>query len=136
MELLRFLEEFSPQKLVNVFTGDESWPYLDSPRDSIWLASEVPRPRRANMNIGPRKVMIWICFPRSRSYHAGMLPPGERSNRNFFLDEAFERHDEHRSETIKQNSSYGIFLHIVSAHPHLVQSKFDSMRIHRIPHYP
>jgi hypothetical protein len=24
MELLRFLEEFSPQKLVNVFTGDES----------------------------------------------------------------------------------------------------------------
>jgi hypothetical protein len=42
MELLRFLEEFSPQNFANFFTGDESWFYLYNPRNSMWLVSGVP----------------------------------------------------------------------------------------------
>jgi hypothetical protein len=68
MKLLRFLEESSPQKLVNVFTSDESWFDLDNHRNSMWFASGVPGPTRVRKNIGARKVMIWICFPRSGSY--------------------------------------------------------------------
>jgi hypothetical protein len=95
MELLRFLEESSPQKLANVFTGDKSWFYLENPQNSMWLASRVPRPTRVKRKIGARKVMIWICFSTSVSYDVVMLPPGERFNRDFFLDELFERYDEH-----------------------------------------
>jgi hypothetical protein len=41
MELLPFLEESSPQKLANAFTGDESWFHLENPENSMWLASGV-----------------------------------------------------------------------------------------------
>jgi hypothetical protein len=35
VELLRFLEESSRQKLAHVFTGDESWLYLEHPRNTM-----------------------------------------------------------------------------------------------------
>jgi hypothetical protein len=109
MELLRFLEEFSPQKVANRFTGDESWFYLENPRNSMWLASEVPWPTRVKRKIGVRKVMIWICFSTSINYGVVMLPSGERFNRDFFLDELFERYDEHQSETRRMNWTYDTF---------------------------
>jgi hypothetical protein len=58
MELIRFLEESLPQKLMNVFTSDESWFYLENPQISMWLASGVSRPTRVRRNIGARKIMI------------------------------------------------------------------------------
>jgi hypothetical protein len=64
-----------------------------------------------------------------------MFPPGERFNRDFFIDEILERYDEYRSETRKR-TDYMALLHIYNARPHLVQSKFDSMGIHRLPHPP
>jgi hypothetical protein len=42
IEFLRLWEEPSPQKLANVFTGDESWLYLENHRRSMWLASGAP----------------------------------------------------------------------------------------------
>jgi hypothetical protein len=92
---LRFLEESSPQKLANVFTGDESWFSLDTPRKLMWLASGVPRLTRVRRNIGARNVMISICFSRSGSYDVVMLSHGERFNRDFFIDEVLKRYDEH-----------------------------------------
>jgi hypothetical protein len=65
-----------------------------------------------------------------------MLPPGERFSWDFFIDELLERSDEHRSETRKTNRSYGTFLHVGNASPHLAQSKFDSTGIHRLLHLP
>jgi hypothetical protein len=109
MELLRFPEESSPQKLANVFTGDKSWFYLYNPRNSMWLASGVPRSTRVRRNIWARKVMIWICFPSPGSYDMVMLPHGEKFNRGFLIDEVLERYDEHRIETRETNQSYSTF---------------------------
>jgi hypothetical protein len=66
----------------------------------------------------------------SGSHDVVMLPPGEGFNRDFCIDEVFKRHNKHQSETRRKNRSYGTFLHIDNARPHLVQSKFDSMGIH------
>jgi hypothetical protein len=93
MELLRFLEESSPQKLANLFTGDGNWFYLDNLQNAMWLTSGVPRPTRVRRNIGAWKDMIWICFSKSGSSDVVMLPPGERFNRDFLIDEGSERHD-------------------------------------------
>jgi hypothetical protein len=62
MNLLRFLDESSPQKLVSVSIGDEKWFDLDNPQNSIWLAFWVVQSTRVRMDIGARKIMIWICF--------------------------------------------------------------------------
>jgi hypothetical protein len=123
MKLLRFLEEFSPQKLANVFTTDESWFYLDNPQNSMWLTSGVPRPGRVRRNLGARKVMIWICFPRSRRCDAVTLSPWERVTRDFFIDEVFEGYDQYRSERRQKKRSYGPFCS-------LTMSAFDSMGSH------
>jgi hypothetical protein len=61
-----------------------------------------------------------------------MLPLGERLNRDFLIDEVFERYDKHRSETRTQNRSYRTLLHIDGTPPHLVHSKFDSIGIDRL----
>jgi hypothetical protein len=63
-----------------------------------------------------------------------MLPPGDRFNRDFFINEFFERYDKHRSETRTQNRSYRTLLHIDNTPPHLVHSKFGPCGIHRLPH--
>jgi hypothetical protein len=94
MELLRFLEQSSAQKLANILADDESWFSQDNPRNSMWLASGVPRLTRARRNIGARKVMIWICFSKSGSCDVVMLRPGERFIRDFFIDEVLECYDE------------------------------------------
>jgi hypothetical protein len=93
--LLRFLEKSSRQKIANSFTGEESSFYLENPQNSMWLAFGVPRPTIVRRNIEARKVLIWICFSRFGSYDVGMLPPGEKFNRDFFIDEVSERYDEH-----------------------------------------
>jgi hypothetical protein len=48
MELLRFLEESSPQKLANVFTGDESWFDVDNSRNPMGQSHpELPGQRES-----------------------------------------------------------------------------------------
>jgi hypothetical protein len=54
-----------------------------------------PRPTRARRNIGARKVMNSVCFSRYGSHDMAILPPVERFNWNFSLDEALERYEEH-----------------------------------------
>jgi hypothetical protein len=65
-----------------------------------------------------------------------MSPPWEEFNRDFSIDEVLERDDEHRSETRTKNRSYDTLFYIDKTGPHLVQSKFESMGIHRLPHHP
>jgi hypothetical protein len=50
-EFLQFFEASSPQKLCRVFTGDESWFFLDNPRNSMWAASGVLRSARVRRDI-------------------------------------------------------------------------------------
>jgi hypothetical protein len=51
----------------------------------------------------------WDLFSRYESYDAVMLPPGERFNWDFFLEEVLERYDKHLSETRKMNRTDGTF---------------------------
>jgi hypothetical protein len=45
-ELLDFLESRTSRSLSNVYTGDETWVYLDNRRTSVWISADVARPIR------------------------------------------------------------------------------------------
>jgi hypothetical protein len=58
--------------------------------------------------------MICFCFSGSGSYDAVILPPGEKFNRNFFIDEVSERYHEDRSETREKNRLYDMFCRLAT----------------------
>jgi hypothetical protein len=92
---------------------------------------ELPGQQGSEGILKPGKLVFGSVF---RGSEAVMLPPGERFNRDFFIDEVFERYDEDRSETRNKNRSYGTVVHIGNTRPHLAQSKSGSMVIHRFAH--
>jgi hypothetical protein len=53
--------------------------------------------------------MIWICFSQSGSHDAVILPPGERFNRVFVIEEVLERCDERRSKREKTTDHMASF---------------------------
>jgi hypothetical protein len=128
MELLRFPEKSSPQKLAHLFSSDENWFDLDNPRNSTW--------RDPEFSGHTSQKEYWS----SESYHLNLLlevqnlgcrdvASWERFNRDFCIDEVFERDDERRREPRKRTDDITLS-HIHSTRSHLVQSKFDSMGIH------
>jgi len=45
---------------MNFVTGDESWFYLESDYEQIWLQSDTPVPQRSKKIINSPKVMLSV----------------------------------------------------------------------------
>jgi hypothetical protein len=75
----------------------------------MWLRSGVPWTTRARRNIGARKQVIWICFWTSGRHVVVILLPGEKFDRDFFIDEVLARCDEHPCERRKIRDQMALF---------------------------
>jgi len=64
----------------NVITGDETWIYLDNPREFIWQHAGLERPTRIKRQIGSKKVMITVMWSAAGIQSISMLPVGTRFN--------------------------------------------------------
>jgi hypothetical protein len=104
-ELLHVFEGSAPQELSRLFSGAESWFFLDNARNSMWAASGVLRATRDRLGIGAQKVMLWICFSTAGIHDVVIPAPGRRFNRDFFMDEVLDHFDDRRAEAIKWHFS-------------------------------
>jgi hypothetical protein len=53
-EFLQFLEARGPRKMMNVFTGDETWIRYDNPRSAMWMGVDVERPPAFDHQLEPK----------------------------------------------------------------------------------
>jgi len=135
-ELLQMLEQSSDQTRRNIFTGDETWIYLDNPRNSMWGGADVERPTRIRRTIGAKKVMFWIDFSMRGRWTVVMLPPGQSFNSDFFKHEVIEQFVADQREKRPRMGARGLFLHMDNAPAHRVDECFMEHGITRLPHPP
>jgi hypothetical protein len=67
-------------------TGNETWLYLDNPRTSMWIGANVATPAGVRRTVTSKKRMFWIEFSRTDIDAGIMLPAGQSSNKDFFID--------------------------------------------------
>jgi histone-lysine N-methyltransferase SETMAR len=135
-QLLNFLQETPDRTLSGVYTGDETWIYLDNPRTSMWIGTDVARPTRPRRLIGDKKRMFWIEFSRAGIGTVVMLPAGATFDRAFFIDTILAKIVEHRSRTRPKKQASGTFLHLDNARPHLANENLRELGITRLLHPP
>jgi hypothetical protein len=76
-QLLAFLESRAGRNLSNVYTGDETWLYVDNPWASMWIATDVTSLTGVCSIVASKKRMFWIAFSRTRIGAARMSHVGK-----------------------------------------------------------
>jgi hypothetical protein len=51
----------------------------------MWVGTGIRRPTRLKQLIGAGKIMFWVCFASIGIVEIVILPPGETSDRSFFV---------------------------------------------------
>jgi len=119
----------------NTITGDETWVYLDNPRDFMWQEAGLERPTRPRHHTGSKKVMITVMWSTSGIHTISMLPVGARFNKAYFhtvLDELAAKIHARRPA----RGTSGIRIHVDNARPHLVGEKIEQLGMIRLEHPP
>ena len=120
---------------INIITGDETWVYLDNPREFMWQEAVLERPTKQRPTIGSKKVMFTVMWSAGGIKSISVLPPGGRFNREYFEEVL----DEMAAEIRKRrpvNGTKGMKIHLDNARPHIVPGKIDELEMTRLPHPP
>lgn len=133
-EMLNILE--SSRKWWDIYTGDETWVYLNNPRKSMWIQNGVKPPTRVKRGISASKVMVSVIWSINGIKSITVLPQGEKFTRQFFINKVlgdlvsfFENHRPRRLGS-------GIVLHLDNATPHLADKQMSDLGITRMTHPP
>jgi len=147
-ELLYCLENTPRKERCNILTADETWVYYDNPILSIWQRSGMPRPNHQKKNIASKKLMMTVIWSISGIHLIDFLPRDEKFNKDYFASFFFKLNFSNNVDNVMSNLESifrekrpkrickGLKLHLDNAKPHLIQEKFDSLGILRLPHPP
>lgn len=128
-KLLHFLTTASEKTLDQLMTQDETWIYLNNPRKTMWIKEGHEPPINVKQNIGSKKVMISVIWSRTGVKSITMLPPGQKFNKEFYLDKVI-------GNFAKKYKTNGKIFHMDNARPHLVTNELKKMGIRRLDHPP
>jgi hypothetical protein len=118
------------------YTGDESWFYLSTNHESIWLEDGEEVPQRARKTIGSQKVMVTIFWsPRGFSV-VEALPKNEKFNSKYMTDTIIPALVTANKQAPESYSEHQSYIHFDNATPHksvvtqsvLVQNKFKVVK--------
>jgi hypothetical protein len=131
--LLDFLESRIDRSLSNVYTRNEMWVYLDNPRTSMLIGTNVTRSNRVRRTVTSRKCLFWIDFSEIGIGAVIMMPAGQSFNKDFFAGTMLRSIDDNRALSPPKLKASGTFLHLRNARSHLTSDKYG---IKRLPHPP
>jgi histone-lysine N-methyltransferase SETMAR len=86
-------------------TLDESWFYLSTCHDIVWLQADQEPSERVKHMIGDRKLMVTIVWNPQGFHLIDRLPKGQRFNANYYVDMILR--------PILENRSRGPGLHFI-----------------------
>jgi hypothetical protein len=71
----------------NIITGDESWIFIDTPPNYIWLSFGEELPTRPRHTMGANKHMLIAFWGIRGLVHVNLLPKDVGINTVYFRDE-------------------------------------------------
>jgi hypothetical protein len=95
-------------------TLDESWFYLWTKHEIVWLQAGQQPPDRVKHMIGDRKMMVTIVWNPHGFHFVDGLPKGQKFNANYYIDNILQPLLESRST----GPSSGLIIHADNARPH------------------
>jgi histone-lysine N-methyltransferase SETMAR len=134
-ELLLLLTSVQADPNQYLITLDESWFYLWSERDTIWLQPGSEPPERVKHTVQDEKVMITIAWWTSGFHLVTGLPKGQKFNANYYINQILT--PLLNSELYPPDTK--LIIHADNARPHMAkkcQDFLEEIGADRAPHPP
>jgi hypothetical protein len=117
IELLRCLESAQANEWQSIMTLDESWFYLWTIHETVWVQAGQQPPERVKHMIGDRKMMVTIVWNPQGFHFVDTFPKGQKFNANYYIDRILQ--------TLLESCSTGhgpdLVIHADNARPHTTQ---------------
>jgi hypothetical protein len=120
----------------NVYTGDETWVYLDNHRTSMWIGPDLTRLLPVRGTVTSKKRMFWIDFSRTGIGAVVMLPAGQSFNKYLFAGTGSSSIVDDRALTRPKLKANHTYLHLDNARPPLTSDNYNKLGAKRRPHPP
>lgn len=138
IELLALLRSMEHQSWVHFVTLDESWFYLSTDYEFLWLPRDEPPPTRSKKMIDSPKTMLTVAWSPAGNWHVDVLPKGHKFDAAYYVSDILQplllthfRRDE--------SSPRHLVVHADNARPHTAKFTLQYCEAHSIriaPHPP
>jgi hypothetical protein len=137
-ELLPMLERQKQRPWHDIVTLDESWFYLNTNHELIWLQPDGEIPETEWRTIQSEKVMLTIVWNLSGFHLINVLPKGFKFNASFYVTQILgPLSDWRRTQVGRTNRK--LWVHADNARPHIATVKLQFMQqnaMRRVPYLP
>lgn len=101
-----------------VYTGDESWFYLSTASDSMWVPPESAAPSAATPTIKSEKIMVTIFWSTAGFSVVEALPKDDHLTAQYLIDKIFRPLEHNIAEGCKCVHRHRIYIHMDNARVH------------------
>lgn len=137
-ELLTILRSSKENDYELFYTGDESWFYLSTDYEQIWLPYEEKPPTRPKHTISSEKYMVTIFWNPNGFLIVEAMDDNMKFNSDYFINEILEQIS---IKTTEDQEKFGqnLILHFDNARPHIskkVKKYLEENNMKRAPQPP
>jgi hypothetical protein len=86
-ELLALLQRHERTSWRNIVTLDESWFYLETDYEQVWIPQDAEPPERQRLTIQSKKLMITVVWTPLGFARIAALPKGVKFNSDYYISE-------------------------------------------------
>jgi histone-lysine N-methyltransferase SETMAR len=138
-ELLWILSTAKRRGWAKFLTGDESWFYLSTDHQLVWLPEGETIPTRAKKMIGAHKALFTIFWSPLGLPVVDVLPKGAKFNSQYMVDTIIPELASAGSRCPRSYAKHHTHIHMDNARPHTsiaTKSAMDEKRLKCVPHPP
>jgi histone-lysine N-methyltransferase SETMAR len=137
-ELFEILQHQKDMTRHDIVTIDESWFYLTTDHQRIWLPEETEGPERERISFQSRKMMVTIIWNPTRLCRIVALPKGMKFNADYYISHILDPLAEWPRSQVG-GSNRGLHVRAENARPHTAKKATEFLAgngMKRTPHPP
>jgi histone-lysine N-methyltransferase SETMAR len=137
-QLLSILTKQQRRSWIDIVTLDESWFYLHTDHERIWLQPDEPVPERERHTVQSEKMMLTIVWNPNGFHHIDVLPKGLKFNASYYVTHILEPLRNWR-EAQPDTGNQKLIIHADNARPHTAKMTLEFLvqnGMERAPHPP
>ena len=129
--MLDHLRTAKHRSWVKFYTGDESWFYLATDYEHMWMEEGDEPPTRARKMINAQKVLITIFWSPRGFPVVEALPKGQKFNSRYMTDVIIPALIEDSRSAPRSYSRHSSLIHMDNATPHKAKKTVESLEANK-----
>jgi histone-lysine N-methyltransferase SETMAR len=135
-ELLTILQQQQQRSWHDIVTLDESWFYLNTDHELIWLQPDAEIPERERHTVQSEKVMLTVVWNPSGWHVVTILPKGATFDAAYYISDILTPLAKWRKNQIG-STNRNLIVHSDNARPHIAKKNLEFLKdnsMNRAPH--